>query len=316
LSSGSNTVGNAFAGSVTGKGIRSKKINATLSSLEATINALQVRNMMAVQKWKEISQCGDKTYRDQIARHFGIQINSASNMNCLYLGGSKSQVVINEEVNSTFTSETDSNPIIKGKGIGSGNGSFTFDNTHGEHGILMIVYHAEPQVDYNLTGITRQLATTSISDMFIPEFDRLGLESVTLGEFFNVKDAIKRGVLASSFTNSTRIGYAPRYYEYKTELDKVRGVFRSTRPDWVAQYDVDYLGSLDYSTIDLTPVFKCNPQLLDDIFGVSANWDYQKERKDTENKAVHAVCDNDQLYISCDITMFPVRPMDYNGMPY
>ena len=48
---------------------------------------LALRQAEALQRWKEISQSGDSDYREQIRKHFGVNLpQSLSNM-CTYIGG-------------------------------------------------------------------------------------------------------------------------------------------------------------------------------------------------------------------------------------
>ena len=59
---------------------------------------------------------------------------------------------------------------IYGKGVGSGQGSMTF-NTGSGYYIIMCIYHATPLLDYAISGPDGQNLVTSIEDLPIPEFD-------------------------------------------------------------------------------------------------------------------------------------------------
>lgn len=259
------------------------------STLEGALNVLSLRNGLALQKWKEVAQSGNTDYRSQIEKHFGVKLPHSLTTLCTYIGGLQSDIVINEVVNNNLTA--DNQAEIKGKGLGSADGSFEFDVK--EHGIIVGVYHCCPQVDYHLTGHSRDLTAVNISDYAIPEFDRLGFEPVSFTEFFNSKD------FNNFVPNHNLIGYAPRYYSYKTDIDEVKGAFVSTLPNWVAQFDSSYFKQY-FDSVNVYSSFKINPAILNDIFAV----------------AVDSSFDTDQLLIGLNLDIKAVRNLDYTGLPY
>lgn len=259
------------------------------STLEGALNVLSLRNGLALQKWKEVAQSGNTDYRSQIEKHFGVKLPHSLTTLSTYIGGLQSDIVINEVVNNNLTADNQAD--IKGKGLGSADGSFEFDVK--EHGIIIGVYHCCPQVDYHLTGHSRDLTAVNISDYAIPEFDRLGFEPVSFTEFFNSKD------FNNFVPNRNLIGYAPRYYSYKTDIDEVKGAFVSTLPNWVAQFDAQYFKQY-FDSVNVYSSFKINPAILNDIFGV----------------AVDSSFDTDQLLIGLNLDIKAVRNLDYTGLPY
>lgn len=259
------------------------------STLEGALNVLSLRNGLALQKWKEVAQSGNTDYRSQIEKHFGVKLPHSLTTLCTYIGGLQSDIVINEVVNNNLTAENQAE--IKGKGLGSADGSFEFDVK--EHGIIVGVYHCCPQVDYHLTGHSRDLTAVNISDYAIPEFDRLGFEPVSFTEFFNSKD------FNNFVPNHNLIGYAPRFYSYKTDIDEVKGAFVSTLPNWVAQFDATYFKQY-FDSVNVYSSFKINPAILNDIFAV----------------AVDSSFDTDQLLIGLNLDIKAVRNLDYTGLPY
>ena len=263
--------------------------NLDTSTLQGALNVLSLRNGLALQKWKEVAQSGNTDYRSQIQKHFGVQLPHSLTTLCTYIGGLQSDIVINEVVNNNLT--TDNQADIKGKGIGSADGYFDFDVK--EHGIIIGVYHCCPQVDYHISGQNRDITAVNITDYAIPEFDRLGFEPVSYKEFFNPKE-FKNVMNIPEF-----IGYAPRYYSYKTDVDEVKGAFVTTLPHWVAQFDAQYFKSY-FDGVSLYANFKINPAILNDVFGVN----------------VDSSCDTDQLLIGLNMDIKAVRNLDYIGLPY
>lgn len=263
--------------------------NLDMTTLQGALNVLSLRNGLALQKWKEVAQSGNTDYRSQIEKHFGVQLPHSLTTLCTYIGGLQSDIVINEVVNNNLT--TDNQADIKGKGVGSADGYFDFDVK--EHGIIIGVYHCCPQVDYHISGQSRDITAVNITDYAIPEFDRLGFEPVSYKEFFNPKE------FKAVQNHPEFIGYAPRYYSYKTDVDEVKGAFVTSLPHWVAQFDAQYFKSY-FDGVSLYANFKINPAILNDVFGVN----------------IDSSCDTDQLLIGLNMDIKAVRNLDYTGLPY
>ncbi len=264
-----------------------------LNNVSTQLDILKLRQATALQKWREITQCGDYNYRSQIEKHFGVKLPELMAHRSTYLGGTQGVITINEVVNSNLTGNNEAE--IKGKGIGGLNdGNITFDCK--DHGLILGIYYAIPYVDYALSGTSRDLSTVNISDLPIPEFDRLGFEPLDINELFFIKEGEQTGF----------VGYAPRYYNYKTDLDEVKGAFKVSLPNWVAQYDENYVNSLRGTHKNLNPCIKVNAAILDDIFGVNA-WP-------TANDSIQI--NTDQLLNCINFEIHAVRNLDYSGVPY
>ncbi len=278
--------------------INADPISASISQIDMALSALDIRNLMATQKWREVSNSGDRTYRDQVKKHFGVDLPSVLDNNCTYISGWKGTITINEVVNQNL-SEATQQTDIKGKGVGSFNGNnFEFDVK--EHGIILGIYHSAPMVDYSFTAPSRQLQTINIADFFIPEYDKLGFEEVKSSDFFDTKLAQLNAPIT--------LGFAPRYWMYKTATDQVNGIFRTSLPHWVAPFDQRQFYDALTKPLDQSPkltykFFKVNPSILDDIFGVQAFSGTNQ-------------IDNDQLLVSLDMSVFATRNMDFSGIPY
>lgn len=276
----------AIQGSVRASG------NVDVSKLSSDFTILQLRQSQALQKWKEITQCGDYNYRSQVEKHFGVKLPELMAHRCQFIGGSQGVVSINEVVNQNLIADNEAE--IKGKGVGSINdGNFNYECK--EHGLIIGIYYAIPYVDYKVSGTSRDLITINIADLPIPEFDKLGFEPFSVDELF-----YKQGGYYSGF-----VGYAPRYYNYKTDIDEVKGAFAVSLPNWVAQYDKDYVPLGYASNASLLPALKVRPSILDDIFGVNAAVDKTGIQINT-----------DQLLNCVNFEVHAVRNLDYNGVPY
>ena len=91
-----------------------------------------------LQKWKEITQSGNKDYKDQLEKHWGVSVGDGFSELCTYLGGVSSSIDINEVVNTNITGSAAAD--IAGKGVGVANGEINF-NSNGRYGLIMCIYH-------------------------------------------------------------------------------------------------------------------------------------------------------------------------------
>lgn len=266
--------------------------------LHLKFSVLALRQAEALQKWKEITQSVDTNYRDQIKAHFGVNVPQSESHMAKYIGGIARNLDISEVVNQYLPSGADSQAYIYGKGVGSGQGSMTF-NTGSGYYILMCIYHAVPLLDYAISAPDGQNLVTSVEDLPIPEFDSIGMESVPAVELMNSS-------LYSNVNSADKIlGYNPRYYNWKTKIDRIHGAFTTTLKDWVAPIDDSFLYSLFGGNLSTYkgvtwPFFKVNPNTLDDIFSVK----------------VDSTWDTDQLLVNCNVGCYVTRPLSADGVPY
>lgn len=276
-------------------------LQVNLSNLQSQFTVLALRQAEALQRWKEISQSGDSDYREQIRKHFGVNLpQSLSNM-CTYIGGISRNLDISEVVNNNLAGESGT-AIIAGKGVGAGNGSFEY--TTNEHCVVMCIYHAVPLLDYVITGQDGQLLVTDAESLPIPEFDNIGMETLPMTQIFNSPKA--------SIVNLFNAGYNPRYFNWKTKLDVINGAFTTTLKSWVSPVTESLLSGwfgFGYQEGDVNPdtkvvlnykFFKVNPSVLDSIFGVGAN----------------STWDSDQLLVNSYIGCYVARNLSRDGVPY
>lgn len=268
--------------------------------LSLKFSVLALRQAEALQKWKEITQSVDANYRDQIKAHFGVNVPQSESHMAKYIGGVARNLDISEVVNNFLPDPEDisSQAYIYGKGTGSGQGSMSF-NTGSGYYIIMCIYHATPLLDYAISGPDGQNLVTSVEDLPIPEFDNIGMESVPAVELMNSN-------LYSNVNSADKIlGYNPRYYNWKTKVDRIHGAFTTTLKDWVAPIDDSFLYSLFGGNLSTYkgvtwPFFKVNPNTLDDIFAVK----------------VDSTWDTDQLLVNCNVGCYVTRPLSADGVPY
>ena len=113
---------------------KDSSLYVSLKDISSQMTVLALRQAEALQRWKEISQSGDSDYREQIRKHFGVNLPQALSNMCTYIGGISRNLDISEVVNNNLAAEGDT-AVIAGKGVGAGNGSFTY--TTDEHCVVM-----------------------------------------------------------------------------------------------------------------------------------------------------------------------------------
>lgn len=293
------TITNSSGNLSTGENL-SVGLPASSYNLQSSFSILALRQAEALQKYREITQSVDTNYRDQIKAHFGVNVPASDSHMAQYIGGIARNLDISEVVNNNL--QGDGEAVIYGKGVGTGAGSMRY-STGSRYCILMCIYHAMPLLDYNISGQAGQLLCTSVDDLPIPEFDNIGMEAVPAVQLFNTE-------LYSAFAEvkvDTILGYNPRYYNWKTNVDRIHGAFTTTLKDWVTPVDDSFLFSWFGNLTAITgnssiqwPFFKVCPNTLDDIFAVKADSTWE-----TDQFLVNA-------YVGCKV----VRPLSRDGVPY
>lgn len=285
--------------------------SVAFKGIQSQFSILALRQQEALQRWKEITQSGDYDYKEQIRKHFGVNVPDGLSNLAVWIGGIARDLDISEVVNTNLATDSDM-AYINGKGIGSGSGEFSYEVK--SHSIIMVIYHTVPLLEYVTTGQDPQLSATDATHIPIPEFDNIGMETVTFLDFFN--DGSMSNVINEDLSEAPLImGYQPRFYAWKTKVDKVCGAFATTLKDWVSPISMDYfLRQLQYSqsgdwsvtskyawpTLMNYNIFKVNPRVMDSIFGVACN----------------SLWDTDQLLVNSYMDVKVVSPYSRDGLPY
>jgi hypothetical protein len=270
------------------------------------LSILALRQAEFLQKWKEITLSGNKDYKDQLEKHWGVSVGDGFSELCTYLGGVSSSIDINEVVNTNLTGSAAAD--IAGKGVGVANGEINF-NSSGRYGLIMCIYHCLPLLDYTTDMLDPAFLKVNATDYAIPEFDRVGMQSMPLVQLMNP---------LRSFADASGLvlGYVPRYVDYKTSVDQSVGGFKRTLNSWVISYGNESVKNQVTLPNDAPPVepsepvpsvapmnftfFKVNPNCLNPIFAVEVNSDMS----------------TDQFLCSSFFDVKAVRNLDTDGLPY
>lgn len=283
--------------------VNSAAPNATAGT---SFSILVLRQAEFLQKWKEITQSGNKDYKEQIEKHWNVSGSDAASELSTYLGGITSSIDINEVVNQNITADNAAD--IAGKGVGVSNGRISFD-AGSRYGLIYCIYHCLPLLDYTSDMVNPAFTKVNAADYAIPEFDRVGMESVPLVRMLNPLKSVLGSFSSVSVNSNTILGYAPRYIDYKTDVDFSFGDFKRSLNSWVISYGNESIANqlnvssnfqID-SSIPITFVtYKVNPDCLNPIFAVEATADV----------------DTDQFLCSTYFDIKAVRNLDTDGLPY
>lgn len=294
-------INNKGASFPSGSGAQSQGFSMAFSSrdtptkLRANLPIIALRQAQFLQKWKEIKQSGKPNYQDQIEKVFGVKPSSSYSGLSKYLYGWSNDISISEVMNTNLGESNSA--IIKGKGIGSGN-SQTEEFDFNEHGILLVLHHIKPQLQYQNIGADIATTRIDVEDWPNPVFDKIGMQPV------NFFEMISSGSTQTSATSPNYMGYAPRYVDLKTSYDIVSGDFLKSSKDWVAPLTEEWLAKVINSDLSKgilnADVFRIDPSVLDSIFGVNAGNSVE----------------SDQFKVRTKITFGAVRNFDKNGLPY
>ena len=247
----------------TSLGTVQQPISDTIDKLQLSFSVLQLRIAEAQQRFQEISATNDANYKAQIEAHFGVKVSSLMSSLCDYLGG------IGLDINQNVVQNTnlaESSAVNLGS-YGTAGGDKFIEFEAKEHGIIMCVSYAVPQLEFMPFGTNFLPMKLSYTDWAIPEFDSLGLEAVTQETLVNPDSNSSDFALTplgranlgqGNFTNGVDspvplLGYTTRYYDYKTDYDVCLGDFHVPYGRSLTISGNSFNGSLSEWSLRLTP---------------------------------------------------------------
>lgn len=281
------------------------------------VSIFALRFCEATQKYREITQSGNLDFKTQLEKHWNVHVSDYKSYMCQWLGGMDDVIAINEVTNQNLASE-ESQAVLAGKGFNtsSKNGVVHF-KSNDQYGYLYCIYHAEPVLDWTSAGCERHNLKVTATDYAIPEFDNIGMEVVPTALLANTPVESSSGFgTSSTFTlpdPASSLGYAPRYFDYKMNLDVVRGAYLTTKKDWVSPLRVGFFANIGPEKLpgsDPSRVlpkaslyyksFLINPACVNSIFLAQAD----------------GLIDSDVLQNTAYFNCHVVRNLSVDGLPY
>ena len=261
-------------------------------SVDSSFDVLSLRRSEAIQIWRESALRAGNRVKDNMRAHYGVE-SDVKDHRPIFLGSVSAPLNIGDVMataNSDYTGNTNPNTNvgdIAGKGLSSLDEKvFKFDAK--DFGVIMVMASILPEAEYNAEGISRPNQLLEAEDFFTPEYENLGLEAVSSQTFKHTTTNIQKVV-----------GYAPRYFGYKTKLDKCYDDFMTngSLASWCSpKYDVTQALSTPQTTLPLSCLY-VNPNVFNVNFSVSLI------------NSPQFLCD---FYFDVDA----VRPMSVIGLPF
>lgn len=258
-----------------GNGEPNLSIGSSSAGTSPTSTAL-LRSMFAVEKLMEITRQAAKHYDAQVLAHLGFKVPEGIANEVYRLGSDRSIINFKEVVALADGTAGDSTTVLGQKG-GKGQG-YNANNDKSFvapcHGIIMAVYHAEPDADYDCRMLDNFNTLDSRAKFFHPEFDRMGQEPL-----FRYQAV---GTLQNYEYANSRLGWNWRYLYYKLKFNQAFGNFVYNVPytNWTVFRDMQpFFDALDTFSGDGLPesFFYVSPFSIDNIMLLHARPNYTSD---------------------------------------
>lgn len=307
-----------------------------LDDAKGELSILGLRAAQAKQKFLEVTLSNNSDYKSQIEAHFNVKVSSIQSGLCDYIGGFSADLSINTVVNTNLNDGASA--TYSATSTSSGNGDFEFEAR--EHGLIIGITYGLPFIDYSVIGYDVNCLRNEFSDFALPEYDRLGFESV------DPRLLVGNLHFLDNKNGSINLGYSTRYYDYKTAYDVVLGDFNKalggTQPNFVCTLSTEnnmasvfaddestyykkwetlfkrivsfgflndvYRDGLFYGS------FKVSPTILNGIFSVGCG--VYPNPDDANFVLTHDDCSFDQFYNVVNFNITCIRNLDRLGLPY
>lgn len=251
-----------------GSGMLSEGVSSPVSGEYAYTPISNLRSLFAVEKLMRITGRAAKDYDSQVLAHFGVKVPHDVKHELTHLRSLNATLSIGEVVSTSDTYSSSSNSgsalgELAGKGYISIRDKRSLNWEAPVDGVVMCIFHAIPRLR-TTQCFDRQNAVTQRTDLFIPEFDKLGMQPLYRYE-----------VDPSAIGDSTQIGWQLRYQQYKRKFDRASYVFGSGAnfdginqySSWILSYD-PLAAISSASDVNNAIALKCPPTALNQIMAV------------------------------------------------
>ncbi len=154
----------------------------------STFDIATLRQCIQIQRWLELNARGGVRYTEFLRTHFGIAPKDEVLGRPQYIGGTKSNIVISEvlqtsrTVDSTGTDKGSPLGRLAGHGLGASS-DYICTFTSKEFGYIIGIASWMPKPSYQ-QGVNRIFTRKTKFDFYFPEFAHLSEQAVTNGEIF------------------------------------------------------------------------------------------------------------------------------------
>lgn len=154
----------------------------------STFDIATLRQCIQIQRWLELNARGGVRYTEFLRTHFGIAPRDEVLGRPQYIGGTKSNIVISEvlqtsrTVDSTDTQKGSPLGRLAGHGLGASS-DYICTFTSKEFGYIIGLASWMPKPSYQ-QGVNRIFTRNTKFDFYFPEFAHLSEQAVTNGEIY------------------------------------------------------------------------------------------------------------------------------------
>lgn len=328
-----NQLGMAFddgAGEKTRSSVKLTDYNGkdAWDKFKTSFDILTLRAAQAKQKFMEVTLSNKSDYKSQVEAHFNVNVSSLMSNLCDFIGGFSSDLSLDTVVNNNLSDGSAAS--YSALATMSGDGDIEF--TSREHGLIIGVSYILPFVDYEAQGYDFPNLRVNFSDFALPEYDRLGYEEVDT--------RLLTGYSVDSNGSPLHLGYGPRYYDYKTNIDIVLGDFNSLQDGSQPIYTVNLnnncsdipkslqdvldnyvnhgiIGDTVRNRVDAYS-FKVSPTIFNNLFTVKVGIVENSSLSETDIRkyVVHDDTSFDQFYNVVTFNTTVISNLDRLGLPY
>ncbi len=175
-------------------GTQFPKAEGTVASTDATVNIQNattfdvavLREAFQIQRWLELNARAGVRYTEFLKAHFGLAPVDEVLQRPEYLGGTKSEIVVSEVLQTSATTEGSPQGNLAGHGLGAMS-DFICNYTAKEFGYIIGIASWMPKPSYQ-QGVNRMFTRRTKYDFYFPEFSHLSEQSVTKGEVYATGD--------------------------------------------------------------------------------------------------------------------------------
>ncbi len=158
-----------------------------------TFDVAVLREAFQIQRWLELNSRAGIRYTEFLKAHFGLAPRDEVLQRPEYLGGTKSEIVVSEVLQTSRTVDPSGNDKGSPQGNLAGHGlgamsDFICNYTVKEFGYIIGIASWMPKPSYQ-QGVNRIFTRRTKYDFYFPEFAHLSEQAVTKGEVYATGDS-------------------------------------------------------------------------------------------------------------------------------
>lgn len=152
----------------------------------STFDVAVLREAFQIQRWLELNARAGIRYTEFLKAHFGYAPVDEVLQRPEYLGGTKSEIVISEVLQTSASTDASPQGHLAGHGLGA-TSDYICTYTAKEFGYIIGIASWMPKPSYQ-QGVNRMFSRQTKYDFYFPEFAHLSEQAVTKGEIYATGD--------------------------------------------------------------------------------------------------------------------------------